>query len=196
MNYFFCNLWYSNSSVKGVAMRKGFTMVELLAVIVIMAMLIVLVIPGFVTVYSNIKRQNQQGKVSEIEAAALKYGSSIKDDIKNMPNSCVNVSIEYLIQHSYIMSEKEGSDVIMDPTTNSPLDGDINLCYCKEKFDIIAHYVVPFEQKKVYHEGDYVILENVMYKCLHDYTDGSGIHGTYVDEHTHDTKNYFEETKC
>ncbi len=177
-------------------MRKGFTMVELLAVIVIMAMLIVLVIPGFINVYSSMKRQNQQGKISELEASALKYGSTIKDEIKNAPSSCVNVSIDYLITHSYIMSEKEGSNVIMDPTTNSPLNGDINLCYCKEKLDITAHYVVPFEEKKVYHEGDYVMVGNVMYKCLHDYTNGSGIHGTYVDEHTNTTKNFFEESKC
>ena len=64
-------------------MRKGFTLVEVLAVLVILGLLLVITVPAYTSVYTGIKRQNLQSKITEVKTAAKKYGETIKDDIKN-----------------------------------------------------------------------------------------------------------------
>lgn len=178
-------------------MRKGFTLVELLAVLIILGLLIVIAIPSYTQIYSSIKRSNMQSKVTEVETAALKYGNLIKDDIKNSQGNCSIIKVDTLIKKGYLVSEDDVEAVIYDPTTNSPLDGDIHLCYCKSKMDITANYVIPFNAYKVYHVGDTVLYNNKIYECKVDYTDihnkqgPPGIFGT--DENG---KSYFVEVTC
>ncbi len=177
-------------------MKKGFTLVELLAVLIILGLLIVIAIPSYTQIYASIKRSNMQSKVKEIETAALKYGNLIKDDIKKSQGNCTVIKVDTLIKRGYLVSEHDVDAVIYDPTTNSPLDGDIHVCYCKSKMDITANYVIPFNAFKVYHEGDTVIYNNKIYECLNDYTDihkknPPGIFGT-----NEDGKSYFREITC
>lgn len=178
-------------------MKKGFTLVELLAVLIILGLLIVIAIPSYTQIYSSIKRSNAQSKIKEIETAALKYGNLIKDDVKNSTGNCMKIKVDTLIKKGYLISEHDVDAVIYDPTTNSPLDSDIHLCYCKSKMDITANYVIAFDPYKVYHAGDTVIYNNKIYECLIDYTDvhnkngPPGINGT-----NKDGKNYFVEVTC
>lgn len=178
-------------------MKKGFTLVELLAVLIILGLIIVIAIPSYTQIYTSIKRSNMQSKVTEVETAALKYGNLIKDDIKNAEGNCKTIKVATLIEKGYIVSEDDVEAVIYDPTDNSALDGDIYLCYCKSKMDITANYVVPFNAYKVYHEGDTVIHNNKLYECLNDYTDihnkdgAPGIFGT-----NDNGKAYFKELPC
>ena len=46
--------------------NKGFTLVELLAVLVIIAILLVIAIPSYINVFSDIKRDSFISKVSEL----------------------------------------------------------------------------------------------------------------------------------
>ncbi len=178
-------------------MKKGFTLVELLAVLIILGLIIVIAIPSYTQIYSSIKRSNMQSKVTEVETAALKYGNLIKDDIKNAKGNCKTIKVATLIEKGYITSEDDVEAVIYDPTDNSALDGDIYLCYCKSKMDITANYAIPFNAYKIYHEGDTVIHNNKLYECLNDYTDihnkngAPGIFGT-----NDDGKAYFKELTC
>ena len=77
-------------------MKKGFTLIELLAVLVILGLLIVIAIPTYVTIFNGIRRDALQNKMTEIETVALKYGSTIKDEIKN--DVCRRVSIDEFIK--------------------------------------------------------------------------------------------------
>ncbi|MCX4365013.1 MAG: prepilin-type N-terminal cleavage/methylation domain-containing protein [Bacilli bacterium] len=178
-------------------MKKGFTLVELLAVLIILGLIIVIAIPSYTEIYSRIKRSNMQSKVTEIETAALKYGNLIKDDVKNSKGNCTIIKVATLIERGYMVSEDDVEAIIYDPTDNTVLDGDIHLCYCKSKMDITANYTVPFNAYKVYHEGDTVTYNDKLYECLVDYTDihnkngPPGIFGT-----NKDGKNYFREVTC
>lgn len=178
-------------------MKKGFTLVELLAVIIILGLLIVIAIPSYTQIYAIIKRSNLRSKVTEIETAALKYGNLIKDDIKKAQGSCIITKVGVLIEKGYLISEDDIEPVIYNPTDNLKLDGDVYVCYCKSKMDITANYVVPFNAYKVYHEGDTVIYNNKLYECMIDYTDihskngPPGIYGT-----NKDNKPYFREVTC
>lgn len=178
-------------------MKKGFTLVELLAVLIILGLIMVIAIPSYTQIYSSIKRSNMQSKVTEVETAALKYGNLIKDEVKSSEGNCKTIKIASLIEKGYITSEDDVEAVIYNPTDNSVLDGDIHICYCKSKMDITANYTVPFNANKVYHKGDTVVYNKKIYKCLIDYTDihnkngPPGIFGT-----NDDSKPYFQEVTC
>ena len=147
-------------------MNKGFTLVELLAVIIILGLLLVIAIPSYISIYSGIKRDTLENKISEIESSALSYGSTIKDEVKN--SSCVTKSIEDLIKYGNLTSDKDSSDVIIDPTKNKPMTGNVLICYDKEKLDIVANYVVPYEQNKLYFKNEKVNIGNKVYRCIED----------------------------
>lgn len=171
-------------------MRQGFTLIELLAVIIILGLLVVLSVPAYTSIYSSIKRNNYQSKLTDIETSALKYGSTIKDEIKNSPGSCKDITVTDLIKSGLITSEDKHKDVIYNPTDNTPLNGKIKLCYCLSEYDITAHYYVNFVQQNVYHVGDVVLYNGSLYECLIDYTNKSGIYGTK------DGKPFFQLITC
>lgn len=178
-------------------MRKnnGFTLIELLAVMIILALLIVLVVPSYTSIYSTIKRQNFQSKLTELNTAAQKYGSKIKDEIKDAPGSCKVVTIEDLIKDGLIISEEDSRNVIYDPTTNEPLEGVIDICYCKSSFDIESFYAVPYEEGEVYYKGDYVRYNNKTYKCMMD-TFVSGSKPAGVKDKDKKGNSYFQALEC
>lgn len=175
--------------------KNGFTLIELLAVMIILGLLIVLVIPGYTSVYSTVKRQNYQSKITELNTAAQKYGSKIKDEIKNASGSCKVVTIEELIKDGLIISEEERRNVIYNPTTNKPLEGVIDICYCKSSFDIQSFYAENFENGVVYFKGDYVRYNNKTYVCLMD-TQRPRQSPAGINDKDDKGNAYFQELKC
>lgn len=172
-------------------MKNGFTLTELLASMVILAILVVLAIPAYTAVYTGVKRSNLNGKVAEIETAAKKYGDLIKDEIKNASDSCIETNVAELIEKGYLTSESDENSVIYNPTDNTELNGKVKICYCLSDFDIEAYYVTEFVKKQVYHKGDIVEVNNKLYECVNDYKNGSGIYGT-----NDKGKRFFEEIIC
>lgn len=170
-------------------MRKnGFTLVELLSVLIILSLLIVLCIPAYATVYSGIKRENYNSKVNEITLAALKYGSSIKDEIKNADGRCVTTNVDFLIKKGLLRSESDSTNVIYNPTTGQPLDANIKLCYSIPKFDLVAYYIQDFDETNHYYKGEFVSYNNKIYSCVIDYPGKGGIYAT-----NDKSKKFFEE---
>lgn len=172
-------------------MKNGFTLVEVLAVVVILGILLILVIPAYNTVYTNIKRSNLNSKITDIKIAAKKYGNKIKDEVKNATGSCINITVEELIKKGHLTSEEESKPVIYNPTDNTPLNGIVKICYCANEYDIEAYYVKEFVQNNVYYEGDVVISNNKLYECVIDYKNNSGIDGT-----NEKGKRFFREVTC
>ena len=171
--------------------KNGFTLVELLAVMIILGLLMVIAIPAYSAVYSSIKRNNLSGKISEINAAAMKYGQTVKDEIKEKGNKCLDLTVGDLVERGYILSEEDNEPAIMSPVTGKPLDGVIKICYCNKDFDIKSYYTVEFVDSAMYYPEDIVTIGNHIYKCMKKYPgDRSGI-----DASNEDGDKYFSEIK-
>ena len=84
--------------------KKGFTLTELLAVIVIMAILAIGAISGYTSLTRNSKKKAYESKVSEIENAAIKYAKET-----NLSNS-TTISVNKLFVQGYIQPDESTSN--------------------------------------------------------------------------------------
>lgn len=178
--------------------KNGFTLVEILAVLVILGVLIALSIPAYTSIMLDVRRDNYNSKVKEMEIAANKYGEKIKDDIKNAGANCYTQDISTLVRKGYLLSESDYDDIILDPITNKAFQGTIKTCYCSKIYDIKSYYVENFNADIVYHEGDKVLHNNRIYICKFDYPGhkSDGINARFHDDRKNKDFNYFEEVSC
>ena len=177
--------------------KNGFTLVEVLAVLIILAILIALSIPAYITVLKEVRRDNYTSKVTEIETAANKYGEKIKDKVKLEGDKCYPVTVADLIKSGELLSESDKEDVIYNPTDNKPLLGNIKICYDTKEYKIVSFYIVEFDSNQIYHKKDKVTYNNQIYECAHDYPGkGLGIEAKYKikeDDPEEKAKPYFVE---
>ena len=134
--------------------RNGFTMVELLAVIVILSIIMVILIPAVSNVSKNTKESILQSKISTIETSASKYG----DDNINTYQKCTNalesggididaykdciISVDDLVGLGYLEYDttKGNASFIGNPVTGDRIDGTVLLCYNAHTISIDAIY--------------------------------------------------------
>lgn len=107
-------------------MKKGFTLVELVAVIVVLALVILVAFPAITGIMGDSKERAYKEQVSLIEDAARRWGSANNDRLSE--NEVVKVNVETLIREGYISNEN--STVLKDPTDNSKnMNGCVEIKY-------------------------------------------------------------------
>jgi len=159
-------------------MKNGFTMVELLASVVILGILLVLTIPSYSSITRQMKSSNLDGKISEITIAAKKHGNVIKDEIKDAGSSCMFTTVDELITLGLLESESESANQIYNPKDNTVLGGRIYLCYDNQKYEVNTYYTFTFNSSSSYQKGLYVLENNKIYKVMYNYSDDGGINAT------------------
>lgn len=101
--------------------RKGFTLVELLAVIVLMAILLTVAVPSITKVGKSLKTESFCSKVQVIEAAASEYATDYFTGKENSGSNKVsldNISLMDLVNMGYLKSDVSiGTDSKGNPTT-------------------------------------------------------------------------------
>lgn len=92
--------------------KKGFTLVELLAVLVLISLLMGLAIPGINRISNNMKKKSYNQKIKLIESAAELWGQdnktrlqTTKCNIDNNEVPCYKIKIEELLSENYIDSD-------------------------------------------------------------------------------------------
>ena len=145
-------------------MNKGFTLVELMVVIVIMAIITMIGYTGITAVQQNIKENLWDGKVDAILSGAEAYGEDNKNlltgtcsiDGSNVSN-CTSLKVDDLIKSNYVPTDEERC-VEYDENSN-----------CINSKETIINESVP-EDDPNYYANDlnvYIYLENnVVYAVL------------------------------
>ena len=108
-------------------MNKGFTLVELIAVVVILALIAIITTPAYDSISGSIKTRNYESKKSTIKAQTLSYVERyMKNDIYNGPSDKgkkICFTVNYLIQNGIISSDSDTEEYIVNDITNKKFQG-------------------------------------------------------------------------
>lgn len=107
--------------------NKGFTLVELLAVIVILAILITIAVPSTIGISNKLKENMYCKKIDSIEVAAKLYGEDRKDSFTETHPSR-EIAVKDLIETGYLKKDnsvcggENNPPCIVDPRDSSSMD--------------------------------------------------------------------------
>lgn len=131
--------------------NKGFTLVEILATIVLIALLLGLGIPGVMKISENMKKRAYNTKVDLIEQAGILWGQDNKTRLQSNPDcqikknnnnsegkyNCKKIKINDLIAEDYLEADADGK--FIDPIDNSDLTDKCVYVY-KKNNRVYAYY--------------------------------------------------------
>ena len=110
--------------------RSGFTLIELIAVMVILAIISFLVVPSIVKVMKDSKEKLYQEQVDLVLTAAKNYGVENYDELDEV--NLTFLTLDKLISSGYIEN-----DEAIDPRNNQAMDGCVMVSYnqSNKKYD-------------------------------------------------------------
>ena len=125
---------------------KGFTIVELLAAILILAILIIIAVPAYNSVSQDTKEASLDNYISSIKSSMLNYANkNLLDEIKPSCDNvnegcsyCKNYSMDYIISKKIYYVD---SDKIVNPVTGDELCGYVKLCFDKDALVLKAEFI-------------------------------------------------------
>ena len=115
--------------------NKGFTLVELLASVVILAMILAIAIPGINNLSSQIRKKHLENTIKNIEIAASKYAFDTKENL---------VFVDKLVAEGYMQSDEEDGSVYNE-VNHEKLN-----CYLVKMQKVSNHYNAIFQNDKSY----------------------------------------------
>lgn len=97
--------------------KKGFTLVELMVVLVIIVIISTIGFGGISLVQIKVKESLWQGKIDMIEKSAETYGDDNKNRLVSScvidgvtKNECMSVTVQHLIDTNYIKTDEEDAN--------------------------------------------------------------------------------------
>lgn len=132
--------------------KKGFTLVELLVVVVIIAVLSIIIVPSVINVNKNINKRLLSEKIENIESSAILYANN-NEEIFN------GTDVVYI----YVYELVDSNYMTVDVKTN---DGSCKVATEKSRIGCV---IDPTDKTSI--NNNYVILRK----------EGAGVTATYVD---------------
>lgn len=132
-------------------MNKGFTLVELMAVLVLIVIIASIGYAGITAVQRNINQNLWEATVEEIETGAVKYGQDNLNVLNtnetcNIDGSetrnCIEVTVEFLINSNYIDTDEvddNEKEIITNNVTGEIVNDNIVYIYL-ENNRVYAEY--------------------------------------------------------
>ena len=102
--------------------KNGFTLVELLAVIVILAIIIAIAVPASIAISNRIKKNMFCKKIAMIEQSATLYGQDNFNTVLGKGSSGLNVKVQDLVLNGYLKKDVKEANVGEGAVVN-PMDG-------------------------------------------------------------------------
>ena len=127
-------------------MNKGFTLVELIAVVTILGLLAIITTPAYDTISTNIKTRNYESKQSTIKAQTLSYvekymKNETYDPSINTDPQILCFTVGYLIKNGIISSDSETDEYIENSVTGEHYENNVafvNVLYDLEHLKLVA----------------------------------------------------------
>lgn len=91
--------------------KNGFTIIELLAVIALLAIITTIAVPAILGIQNNIQEKSLKTKFSVIEESAIMYGQDNKSEIIESENSDDNGNKYIVIKVSDLVSKYLDADI-------------------------------------------------------------------------------------
>jgi prepilin-type N-terminal cleavage/methylation domain-containing protein len=88
-------------------MKKGFSLIELLAVIVLLGIVVTITAISVMSVNKNSNERLKNEKIKYIETGALKWG---ENNLNSLGFSCYYISVNNLIRQGYITGDNTGTN--------------------------------------------------------------------------------------
>ena len=120
--------------------NRGFTLVEVLAVIVVLGVIIAIAVPNIIMSSKKSKESMYDTKVNMIEKAAELYGN---DNFDSVNKSIEIVPLSKLLNDNYLKKESNncsGNNCITDPRTNEGMANQ-NVCVCTVNKSVVAEFI-------------------------------------------------------
>ena len=123
-------------------MKKGFTVVELLASIVIMGLIIVISIPAYNGISKIIKENNYNSKITMITKSSSRYINKYHKDLvfNDDKKRTICYTIKYLITKNVFESDVKNGIGITDPLHGGKLDGYVVATYDLNDYEVDIEY--------------------------------------------------------
>ena len=128
--------------------KKGFTLVELISVVVLLSIILILVIPAYTQIEGQIKNSNLKNKKSMISNAMLEYANTnLLDKLKPLGQTGTNelyYSLDYIIANNIFAAsetDSQGNKMFLNPITNDKLYGCIKVTYYVNKFEVKTEFI-------------------------------------------------------
>lgn len=102
--------------------KKGFTLVELLAVIILLGLLTFVVVPSVIGFIKEAKEKSYQQQLSNLKESAIRYVSDHTDVIDKIEkDGKYSISVNDLITNGYVRKTKDGK--IYNPINKEEING-------------------------------------------------------------------------
>lgn len=128
--------------------KKGFTLVELISVVVLLSIILILVIPAYTQIEGQIKNSNLKNKKSMISNAMLEYANTnLLDKLKPLGQTGTNelyYSLDYIIANNIFAAsetDSQGNKMFLNPVTNDKLYGCIKVTYDVNTFEVKTEFI-------------------------------------------------------
>ena len=134
--------------------KKGFTLVELLTVIVIMGIISLILIPNVIKIRKDYLEKTYESRVRLIKNSALDWAN---ENLVNVPSNveascennnicdnnciCLCKTISSLISEGYLSGSDENGSVMKNPVTNENIN-DKNVCVRYDKNDVFTRKLI------------------------------------------------------
>ena len=143
--------------------NKGLTLIELMAVIAIIALLSIMITPGIMSVRNSVLEDSYKNKVSQIVAAGKDYGTEHITELKSPVTNplaenahptagsgdCIYRTVGFLINNGYLKSSNSyavggGENVeFLDPRDNTPMNN-MSVCIRFDNNNVLTRQVVAY----------------------------------------------------
>lgn len=157
--------------------RKGFTLVELIAVITIMSLIAIITTPAYDSISKSIKTRNYESKKNTIKAHTLSYVEKyLKNEVYDgtstgTKSKTLCFSVNYLIRNGIISSDSETDEYIENNVTGEKYRNEIFIKVIYDTTNLKLVGIVKDDEEIKYSSGNIIVhsFDNASYTCGSEY---------------------------